>query len=783
MKMQKKVKNISIIGAGSWGTSVAKAIAETHPDINVRMWALEKSVSSSINRFHENKDYLPGVILPENITSSGNLRDAVADAGVVLIATPSKVVYETCQKLRKYLDSEVVIGYLSKGFCKINHDICTISQTIEKALPEQKNRVVAIYGPSHAEEVSNRFHTCLNIAGRSSYSRKVIRELLNGDYVECRETEDIIGTDVGATLKNPAAIAAGMISVLPFCGDNLAGALISEALKEMIRLGEALDANIDTIVDIAGLGDLVATALSDHSRNRRFGKDIARQIIEKGSTLSVRDRIFLKVRPSSVIEKMSKDLHYLAEGAYAIEPLIELAEEKNISIPVYRSLYEVLLNKKDPSLLIETIKNPEKFGEIYSNTKIQLTDKQKGLEKVKGNVFYDLIVSGTIDKFILAKEKGQPADFYNVDIVDGLKNSLIKLKNTHQDRLFKKEEKLISKINNNNYKKIISELTKIYARDIIDRFNQLITPFFLRFMKFNILLYRLTGRYKGIAVNGKIDNVRKIKDSANIVYVSTYKTYSDFLLLLHSMNVKGLPFPRYFIDRRSIKKKWHEHLVRYTGGYIIDVQRLRNPVYSEVVCQYVSIMLKHGVPILHFPELRPSNDGLILNITDDFFTILTETLFRNTVEIVLVPVEISYSNRQVDHEKISMKQFREKVSINFSEPILLSEFTRESFREKTIPELVKDVWIEDSPVFSHSIVSRIIAENGYSISVKDAKEKTGQFIVSGKYFKGMKPEKIFKNGLAFLKKNRFVEESNAEIRCIQKEDIDYYSNMLSPKQR
>ena len=162
---------------------------------------------------------------------------------------------------------------------------------------------------------------------------------------------------------------------------------MSEALKEMLRLGAVFKSKPETILDISGLGDLVATALSEHSRNRRFGKDIARQILTREPGLSLTDKIILKFKPDLVIHRLSKGLHYLAEGAYAIEPLIDLAVRHNIPIPVYRSLYEVLLNKKNPTLLIETIKNPQKFEELYRNTKIHVSSRKKGLETVRGAVF------------------------------------------------------------------------------------------------------------------------------------------------------------------------------------------------------------------------------------------------------------------------------------------------------------------------------------------------------------------------------------------------------------
>ena len=334
-------------------------IAENYPNIIIKFWSYEKSAANSINLRNQNLDYLPGVKLPVNIKATTSLKDSIENSDAIILATPSKVIPDMIGRLIKKMKTPVPIAYLTKGFCRVNHEVLTISQTISRLMPEYKNRVVSIYGPSHAEEVVKRYHTCLNIAGKSEDDRALFCNLLNCSYLQCRETEDIIGVDVGGTLKNPAAIAAGMISKLPDCGDNLSGALMAESLKEMISLGTAMGGELETIVDISGAGDLVATSLSEHSRNRRFGKDISSQIIDKGSSLGFTDRIYLRFKPEFVLEKMSKNLHYLAEGAYAIEPLIELAEKKNIAIPVYRSLYEVLLNKKDPSLLIETIKNPD----------------------------------------------------------------------------------------------------------------------------------------------------------------------------------------------------------------------------------------------------------------------------------------------------------------------------------------------------------------------------------------------------------------------------------------
>ena len=199
---------------------------------------------------------MPGVVLPGSIVAVNNLKLALKNANAVIFATPSKVLYDTSLRAEKYIRDNVYIAYLTKGFCRINNKIFPISKALAKVFPSQKDLIAAILGPSHAEEVSMDFHTCLNIASSSKRTRNIFVNLLNCDYISCRETDDIIGVDLATTLKNPAAIAAGMLSVMPKCGDNLAGALISEALNEMMKFAKVFKAREETIIGISGLGIL-----------------------------------------------------------------------------------------------------------------------------------------------------------------------------------------------------------------------------------------------------------------------------------------------------------------------------------------------------------------------------------------------------------------------------------------------------------------------------------------------------------------------------------------------
>lgn len=157
MNTDSSVKTVAVIGAGSWGTAIAGVIAENNPDIPVVLWAHERSVVSSINSAHENREFLPGITLPPSVSATANIRDATRKADVIILATPSRVIYELSQKISRSVKPSAHIGFLSKGFCKIDDEILTISQALSRAIPTHANRIIAISGPSHAEEVSKNF--------------------------------------------------------------------------------------------------------------------------------------------------------------------------------------------------------------------------------------------------------------------------------------------------------------------------------------------------------------------------------------------------------------------------------------------------------------------------------------------------------------------------------------------------------------------------------------------------------------------------------------------------
>ncbi|TAL39009.1 MAG: NAD(P)H-dependent glycerol-3-phosphate dehydrogenase [Spirochaetes bacterium] len=621
---------VSVLGAGSWGTTIAMVIAEANPHLSVKLWAYEKQVVRSISSAGVNAMYLPGVRLPHNVMATGNIRDCVFGCKNIILAVPSKAISETCARISKIVDPDARFGYISKGFCKVQGRVLTISETIENAIPQVRGRIVAISGPSHAEEVSRKFHTCLSVASESAEARDTFMGLLECPYLHCRGSADVKGVELGGTLKNPAAIAAGMISALPACGDNLAGALIAESLKEIIRIGRIMGAQEETLLDISGLGDLVTTALSAHSRNRRFGYEIAQRIMTKGNTLGLFDRLMLRLRPGSVLAKMGEKLDYLAEGAYAIEPLIEIAAAHGIALPVYRSLYEILLNKKEPSLLIETIKDPRRFEEIYLSTKIQVKERKRGLEHTSGIHFREMILSSFeeryrrseplraeiarfVDSLITPGEDGVPRSGYARDASAG------------EFALLQDARKSAA---------AARTLCDRYLAGIVDNYSPLVRLAFAGLVQAGALLG--IGKSAG---NRKIlctptDYLRK---EGTPLFIIAGAGLADPLSAAVALGNEWNTMPRFPVYLDAAGGFLKKALIHRSGGYTIDRSRLVNPLYRELLYAYAGVMLVNGVSmVVPAGEDAPVGDqfarGLIAAVGE---------MARNaSARVCIVPVHI-----------------------------------------------------------------------------------------------------------------------------------------------
>lgn len=337
------MSKVGIIGAGAWGTAIAKNIGENGHD--VLMWAFEEDVVQGINHGHENRRYLPGIRLPKTVRASTDIREAAGGREFIILASPSLFLLSTIRQILtvpSIMEGEAVIGVLTKGFMLTNRGPRLIIETLEDYLPGfYKGNLVYISGPSHAEEVSRGILTGLISASQNPRNSIKIRELLNSRTLMMFSSLDVVGVQVSAALKNVIAIAFGILDALKeysgSVGDNTESLLLAGGLNEIQQFGGAVGAtHPETFTSIAAVGDLDVTCRSIHGRNRRFGREIIlKDLLEKYSSIDELIQDF-------------KNIGYLPEGAVAVRAMKEIVDRQKLKMPISMGVYRILNKESKP---------------------------------------------------------------------------------------------------------------------------------------------------------------------------------------------------------------------------------------------------------------------------------------------------------------------------------------------------------------------------------------------------------------------------------------------------
>ena len=312
---------ISVLGAGSWGTTLACLLANNGH--KVYLWEINKQAAEKLDK-ERVIPFIGGANIPESIVVSSDL-NIINETEAVLFVVPSHFLRSTVNSVKKLnidLGKKLIIS-ATKGI--ENETLLRVSQIIEEIYPETKDKIVALSGPSHAEEVSKQIPTVVTSASKSKELAIKVRDLFMNDYFRVYTPDDIVGVELGASLKNVFAVAGGIIDGLKF-GDNTKAAIISRGLKELISLGVALGGKEKTFYGLSGIGDLMVTCFSKHSRNRNLGEMLAH-----GKTL----------------EQAEKELKMVAEGVKTCISAYQLGKKLNIELPIINQVYEVLFNNKD----------------------------------------------------------------------------------------------------------------------------------------------------------------------------------------------------------------------------------------------------------------------------------------------------------------------------------------------------------------------------------------------------------------------------------------------------
>ena len=342
---------IAVIGAGAWGTAIAKVIAEKGK--NVVLWGREKATVDDINIRRRNSRYLPEAVLPQTLTATTDIEEAASGRDYLIIAVPSLYMLETVKSILpvpSIREGQTAIAVLTKGFLETGKGPRLILETLEDYLPGfYRQSLVYIAGPSHAEEVAQGKITGLIAASENAKNSIRFRDLLKSKSLFVFSSFDVRGVQVSAAAKNVIAIAFGMLSAFiassgkggigsaDLFGDGTESLLLAAGLNEIQALGVAMGAtHPETFTSIAGIGDLDVTCRSVFGRNRRFGKDIVeKKILEPFSDID------------DLIERIG-EIGYLPEGVAAAKHIIALADKYKLKMPISAGIYQILNRKVDP---------------------------------------------------------------------------------------------------------------------------------------------------------------------------------------------------------------------------------------------------------------------------------------------------------------------------------------------------------------------------------------------------------------------------------------------------
>ena len=327
------MKNIAIIGSGTWGVALAMHLSNIGH--NVKLWAFMQEEADNINIERKCK-FLPDVRINDNITCYTDIQKVVEGTDMILHVTPSKFVRETIKKYKDYVTNQPII-MCAKGFEA--ETLCTLSQIIEQEMPNSKYGIFS--GPSHAEEVSVGIPTAIVIASKDEGVRNLVQETFMNEKMRVYTSDDVIGVELGGALKNIIAFCAGIETEIDL-GDNSFAALITRGLVEITRLGMAMGGKHDTFYGLSGLGDLIVTCMSEHSRNRRAGR-----LIGKGYT----------------VEQARKEIGMVIESIDNIEVAYALSKKYNIEMPIVNAVYDVLYNGLEPRKAVTMLMTRAKKSE------------------------------------------------------------------------------------------------------------------------------------------------------------------------------------------------------------------------------------------------------------------------------------------------------------------------------------------------------------------------------------------------------------------------------------
>ncbi len=789
----------AVLGSGPLGLIVATLIAKKYDD--VVLWIPDKDFVDELKRRRQTEVMGITLDIPDHVEIVSSMEIFGRDDWTFHIAVPSRTFVDSLHSLLDTIDSrnDFVFSFFTKGVLegkyRKKHGFVTYSQYLEYLLKENgchSASIAVVNGPSMIAEILEGKFAFFNVGSSEKKTAAYIADLFLSNNIQTSTTDDIHGMEIIGVAKNPMAIAAGIVSLLPDYGSNLLGELLSVGFQEARDLAMKYGARPDTVMGRSGLADFLATATCKKSRNRNFGRKIVGELLSGQEKLSITDRIEIFFSPKRFIEREAEKSHDNIEGTYALSVLIELANESHLAFTLHRTLFDVLTRKQPPMALVQYL-----LGSKQPTIKPQtiVVQKKIGLDLTSGIDFQSFLIDRIVKHINNTQGSSHRVKKQAAAIIESTQKRLIKARRKKislEENKFESELDIWKRFHHASKDEdpsFIKELVRFYVREIADNYSPTVRESLLRFIA-PIRLFS-GGFLKGSMIphiGGKTAEVKALASKYNILYAPTHRSHLDSVEVAYSIFNLGLPVPRYAAGINLMSNPFWEWMLKSLGAYAVDRDRTRNSLYLECLTLYSQVMLEQGIPSLVYPEGTRSRTGAIVPVKTGLLTTAVNAFRNSGTEIIIVPISISYETVPEDNqfcdipEDLGMAGFlakRSNVYVEFCDPIPISEYAHNDEPTLELSYRISKGWKEFHKLLPNQIIARILMENEHHFESSQAIMLIEDFIArhSGNYLT-KDADEIWIKGKKILEKRKIIEESNGQIQSKVESLVNYYGSMI-----
>lgn len=788
---------VVIIGGGPMGFAVSFMIEKNisnfylwFPDtISYRKWKNEKNIK--INGWEFTK--------PENLTFTTGYEFFKERSFIIIFSLPSRQFEEIAEKIFESLNPEFEYHFIliTKGFLNYHnrkkYGIYTFHQLIQ-ALQKQfriEGNIAVMGGPSLLHDILNKKHISFVVALNSISFYMLIKTLFNQPFINFSSHNDLLTLELGAILKNPIAILAGMVSALPNCGSSIMGELGAKAFHEILTIVKAIGGNEQLLYGRSGLSDFMAAVFSPYSRNRMYGQQFTEKLLKGSNKPSLLDQIQLFLTPSYYIEKEVMDSQNLAEGGLVITPIIEIAKEKNIEIPLFKLLYNIFLRKNSPEDIIHYLSERE-----IQHSNIPVIKKKSKIEMVaSGRMISKVLKERALKKVILTPGMQNRIKRQSSHIISSLEKRAIKAnkQKLYKDQYnFEKEKEIWEKLQSCKPEEdayYIEKLIEFYINNMVDYFLAPIRYFTM----FLVMPFRLIfGKFQRGSISpfigGHLKEIKEVIKNYPVFYAPTHRSHLDSVELAYALYFKRFPIPRAAAASILMSNPIWGAYLRSLGAYVVDRENTKNILYLEILTQYNTMMLESGIPSLAYPEGTRSRNGKFQPIKTGLLSTTIDVFRESGKEIAIVPITIShqwvpedlYFTNQSKHTSFFRYGFRRgRVYFDFGKPILVSKFIHNDEPTVEISKIILKEWKYHFRIQEHFIICKLLYDHPGIDMPETLKQEIENFVKSYPGTLVTKNiNKIYKKGLRMLKSRKIIRETKKGFEILNPSLLEYYGNMI-----